>query len=229
MHNPLVCVAPISCIGLLAFLLAACGPRYVTRTEWVHVDAAFDNSFIEKVVVVPFSSSARRGSERMLTDRVEAFLRQNTSWTVVSPPGSLGSGRNEVGVVAGIVDGRIAMAIGQVSDANALLVGNVEAFEIERSSSYKCANIWTGPTRPCWTAERRTARVSLQVKVVSAKSGLVVWSKHLAGDYWREGNEGYPDELTESAYFDGAMDDALDGLWDIVGHKEKREFRVQVE
>jgi curli biogenesis system outer membrane secretion channel CsgG len=198
----------------LALLSFSCGPKYVY--EPFKVNPPFDNSFIKKIAVVEFSNYTKRyNAGRIIADKIEQVLVENSKYEVISRMELHEILREHRLSTRGTLASSNVRRIGMLAGVDALVVGNIERYEIKtRSWKENYGNFVD-------TLYKRTATVSFTFKVINTTTGKVVWSRTTNGNYFREANRmnlNYLNEISDHDYYRFAIADAMKPVWGLFPH-----------
>jgi len=122
-------IKSVCLILLLLCFWASCSVNVKTKA---YINPPFDNTFIKTIAVIEFgNNSYRNGAGRIIADRVEQLLINESGYIVVSrmDVDKLILERN-MDKISGIISSSTAQEIGKLLNLDALIVGNVENYEI---------------------------------------------------------------------------------------------------
>jgi len=168
------------------------------------VEPPFNYSFIGKIGVVRFSETfALPGTGKIVADRIEQILLEKSPYKVVARM-ELEQVLKEHNLSAsGVLDPKSAVQIGLLTGVDALVVGNVESYDLNKPRHESGGTTWT-------TIE--SCSVVVTFKVLNAKTGDIAWSRTSRGkaSYSAYDTKGLTDaEAFEAAMADGILKDAL--------------------
>lgn len=206
-------------------------PQYTYK--WVEVSPPFDHSFIKIIAVVEFSNySTNPAAGKVLADRIEQFLVDKSPYKVMSRM-DLNHVLEEHNLsTQGFLSASTAQKIGKLAGLDALIVGNVENYDVQQTSwREKVGSRWSDRSmryEPVYgTRYKKTATVAVTFKVINTTTGQVVWSKTSHGDYWRKGQASYISEKSDYEFFERALQDVLKDAFLLFPHREKRKVEVE--
>lgn len=153
-------------IALVLMSLAACTTN---STKMVKVNPPFDHTFIKTVAVIEFSnSSSRTGAGKIIADRVEQLLLNESGYKILSRMDidQILLEKN-LDKVKGVISSSTAKEIGKLLNVDALIVGNVENYDIKYGN--KAIEVTVATT----------------FKVINTTDGRIIWSKTAYGKYLR--------------------------------------------
>lgn len=150
----------------IMLVFTACGSAPVMKK--VQVNPPFDHNFIKAIAVIEFSNSTKRhGAGKILADRVEQLLINESGYRVVNRM-DIDQIRMEKNIAktTGLVSSSVAKKIGRLLKVDALVVGHVENYLLRRSNGDKRVDI------------------VLTFKILNTTTGRVIWSKTAYGGYY---------------------------------------------
>lgn len=180
-------------------ILVAC-ETYTTKK--VQITPPFNHSFIRSAAVIEFSnSSERKGAGKIIADRIEQLLLNESSYKVFSRM-DIDQILNEKKLdVKGILSSSAAMEIGKILGVNALIVGNVENYDIK------------------FDKKSKEVTVAATFKVLDTSDGRVVWSKTAYGLY----RSYYEDKESDFECFEKAIDNLMTEVRYLFPHEREEQ------
>jgi hypothetical protein len=153
----------ISFIVLVCIICVSCSSY---RMEKVQIEPPFEYGFIKAVAVIDFSNSTNRnGAGKILADRVEQLLLEESGYKVLNRMDIDKILREKNLEAKGMLGPSAAMEIGKFLGVDALILGNVENYGLR------------------YEGKTRRVGVALTFKVLKTENGRVLWSKTTHGEY----------------------------------------------
>lgn len=199
-----------SLTGLIVSVLwtVSCGPEYTIKT--IRVNPPFDASFIKKIAVVEFSNyTNKRHAGKVIADHIEQLLVAQSGYQVISRMELNQILREQRLGTSGVLTPSAARIIGKLAGVDAVVVGQVQRFEIVSKSWITHFGSYSS------TTYKKTATVVFTFKVLNTITGQVVWAKTAHGDYWREAGEQKIDYLNRESDYEYLQNAIQHAMWDV--------------
>ena len=209
-------------IVVMVLLGVSCAHYTVVKK---YIQPPFDHAFIKKIAVVEFSNySNRYDAGRVVADRIEQELVSRSDYEVISRMQLSHILREHRLSTKGILSPSTVRRIGKLAGVDALVVGNVEKYQLTTRSWDKR---YPGETVKVYKKE---ALIVFTFKLLNTTTGQVVYANTSRGIWWREAGERNLDFLEKESdyeYMEIALKDAMYLVQFIYPHYRYDRVRVK--
>jgi curli biogenesis system outer membrane secretion channel CsgG len=209
-------------LAIVGLLCVSCAQYNLQRR---FIRPPFDHSFIKKIAVVEFSNySGKRDAGRIIADRIEQQMVNRSDYEVISRMQLKQILREHRLSAKGVLSPSTARRIGKLAGVDALVVGNVEKYELKTRSWDKR---YPGETTRFY---KREALIVFTFKVLNTTTGQVVFAKTTRGNWGKQASEkdmDYLEKQSDYEYMENALKRAMYFVQFIYPHYRYDRVRVK--
>lgn len=216
---------------LILLIMVACN-TYVTKK--IKVIPPFDYSFIKTIAVIEFNNSTeKKDAGKIITDRIEQLLFNESGYKVLNHVEIEQFLKKRNLSYKGTISSSSAIEIGKAFGIDALLVGNVEDYqikkkeeEVENTTEFLGQTIVKKKSEVTKLTTEKEVTIAISFKLLNTSDGSIVWSKSSHGEFFWSPVQYRNNNISDFGCFQRALENIMIDIRNLFPHE--KEERVPV-